>query len=263
METKRHNGNIVIAAERRRRILEWIRQYGTVEVVDLAESFGVGMNTIRNDLDVLQDEGKLTRVHGGAVIIETSTPRPPYIETRSANMDDKSRIAEAALAYVPDSGAIFIGAGSTTYQLAMKLPSSRQYHVVTNSIEVAGYLAAGGFAHVDILGGSIRSDSLASDGSLATNIFDEIFWEATFMGAAAIDLQRGITTLDWSGAKWERKLIEHAGRVIVLCDSSKLGRFSHGRVGPVSLIDVLITDNAADKTFIDEIRKQGVEVIQV
>ncbi|MHB0998505.1 MAG: hypothetical protein ACYC27_04590 [Armatimonadota bacterium] len=76
-------------------------------------------------------------------------------------------------------------------------------------------------------------------------------------------MQRGITTLDWSGAKWERKLIEHVGKVIVLCDSSRLGKFSYCMVGQVSLIDVLITDNADDNTFTDEICKQCVEVIQV
>ncbi|MHB0998506.1 MAG: DeoR family transcriptional regulator [Armatimonadota bacterium] len=97
MNTKCHNGNIVIAAEGRRQILDWIKQYGTIEVVDLVESFSVGMNTICNDLDFLRDEEKLTRVHGGTVIVETSIPRPPYIETRGANMDDESRIAQTAL----------------------------------------------------------------------------------------------------------------------------------------------------------------------
>lgn len=263
MEPKHSTGNAVIAAERRRRIMDILRQQGSAEVTDLANEFSVGLNTIRNDLDTLQGDGMLKRIHGGAIIEERSSPRPPYIETRSAFMTEKSKIAEAALEYIPKSGTMFIGSGSTMSQFVSKMHPESNYHVVTNSLEIAAYLVSEDIAHVDFLGGSITKDALASNGSLAEEALDDLYWEVTFMGAAAVDTQRGITTLDWNSAKWERRLMNHSGKLVVLCDSSKLGKFSYGRVGPVTLIDVLITDNGADKIFVEETKALGIEVILV
>jgi len=104
-----------MVAERRRRIYRLAVQHGAVKVARLARELGVGLNTIRNDLDCLEREGKLVRSHGGAIVKEFPSIRPPYSETRSANMDQKARIGEAAVRFVPEQGSIFLGGGSTVY----------------------------------------------------------------------------------------------------------------------------------------------------
>lgn len=242
-------------------IFNWAMQYGSVKVIDLAKALDVNANTIRGDLDVLEGEGRLVRVHGGATIPSGATPRPPYSQTRDASMEEKSWIGAAALAFVPDEGTIFIGSGSTTYQFATGLIAGRQINVVTNALDVAAYLALGRIATVDLLGGRIGFDSLESDLTLSDHSLDSLNWDVAFMGTAAIDITRGITTLDRDTARAEQRIIERAGRVIALCDSSKVERFSYARVGPVDVIDVLITDTGASPVFVEQARALGIEVV--
>lgn len=251
----------MVAPERRRWIYNLAVRQGSVKVGELAESLGVGENTIRSDLDILHQEGKLQRVHGGAVMRAVATPRPPYSETRSTNLQEKSMIGAAALAYLPESGTVFIGSGTTTYQLATRLNANHRLHTITNSLEIAAHLASHGVATVDFLGGSINPDSLESDLSLSEEVLDKLYWDVTFMGVAAIDTARGITTLDRSAARWERLAIEHGRKTVVLCDSSKFERYSYAQVGDVSLIDVLITDAGIRHEFKEELAAQGVEVV--
>ena len=261
MNDRRPSPSGLIAAERRRRIYGQALQDGSVKAISLADELGVGINTIRNDLDALHRDGKLLRVHGGAVLIEGATPRPPYSQTRGENLREKSWIASAALAYLPASGSIFIGDGSTTYQFASILPADSHIHVITNALEVAGYIASNNVATVDFAGGTIRGDSLASDWTLSEEALKSLYWDVTFIGAAAIDIARGITTLDRSAARWERRIMEHGETVVVLCDSSKLSRFAYAQVGSVDLIDVLITDEGVSPAFVKELKAQGVEVV--
>lgn len=251
----------VIAAERRRRILDRARRFGSVNVSELADLLGVGVTTIRQDLRILDREGKVTRSHGGAVLRETATARLPYSQTRGERIREKSAIALAALRLLPASGCFLIGPGTTTYEFARRLPDDRGFHVVTNSLEVAVYLVANGKAEVDFLGGSIRHDSLASDVSLPESELDEIFWEAAFVGAAAIDIARGITTVDRRDAELERKIIRHSSKVVVLCDSSKFGKFSFARVGPVSVVDIIVTDAEIAPHTVDRLTEEGIEVV--
>jgi len=260
LNQKNSGQNTLIAAERRRKIYAWALQQGSVNATWLAQTLGVRPATIRHDLEVLQREGKLIRSHGGAIIKDAGTSRPPYSQTRRTNLEQKSWIGAAALQYLPESGTIFIGAGSTTYQLATRMPENRQLHVVTNSAEVAIQLTSTMAATVDLLGGRIRPDSFATN-CLLDPALEMLYWDVAFIGAPAVDVERGISTVDQDGALTTRKIIEHASKVILMCDSSKFGRLSYAKIGPVTLIHVLITDVGASPEIVRELSAQGVEVV--
>ncbi len=251
----------VIAEDRRQKIVERILLQGSVTVNELADTLAVGANTIRRDLELLDKEGKLRRSYGGAVAIKSASPRPPYEQTRNEYMLEKSWIGQAALSYIPDSGTVFLGSGSTTYQLASKWCPSPQVHILTNSLENVLCLTSNGVECVDFPGGSIRRECLESDMSMSRDILDGLYWDVTIMGVEAIDPVRGITALDRSGAELQRLIIEHGEKVIVLCDSSKLDRFAYARVGPVSMMDMLITDPGISPETIKAFNLAGVEVV--
>lgn len=261
MNHRRTNPNLVIAAERRRLICERARAQGSVSISDLVGELGVGRNTIRADLDLLDEQGILVRSRGGAMAKSTSMPRPPYSDTQSTNMDQKSYVARAALEFIPEYGSLFIGAGSTIGQMVRGMTPGRKLHVVTYSLEAAAHLVSNDIATVEFPGGVITPASLASDWSLSADLFDNVYWDVAFLGAAAIDLDRGITAFSRAGALIDRKIMENSGKVIMLCDSSKLGRFAYGKVGPVNLMSVMITDTGADMDFVQELTNQGVEVV--
>lgn len=251
----------MIAAERRRRIYEIALKEGSVVVGDLARTLNVAENTIRNDLNVLNKEGKLIRSHGGAVVAENSSFSIPYTQTKDAHLEEKAQIGRVAASLIPTHGSIFINAGSTTYQMVIRMPESPSLHVTTNSPEIALYLTSNMICKVDLIGGGMVQESLETDGALSDEILDSLYWESCFLGISAIDSLRGITSINMQIALLERKVMEHSGKVYVLADSSKFNTFSRAKAGPVNMADYLITDSKADLTFVRDIEAAGVKVI--
>jgi len=251
----------MIAAERRRRITQWAAHHGSVSVSSLAKMLNVTENTVRSDLVRLDREGILVRSYGGAVIRTQSDPCPPYRQIKDTHTQEKAWIGAAAVRYVPTSGSMYIGAGSTTYQLAIRIPEGRHIDVVVNSPLIASYLVSNFIGSVHILGGKINPDSQASDCSWSADILGMLHWDVCFVGVEGIDTDRGITAATVAGALSEVKILEHSKKVVVLCDSSKFGRISHARVGAVSLIDVLITDPGISPGIVKDLTDRGVEVV--
>lgn len=251
----------LLAPERRRQICAWIQRHGAANVAQLAQTLKVGANTIRRDLAILAREGKLIRSHGGAVAIEPPLTRLPYIQVCHEHAEQKEWIAQAALQLLPETGSVFLADGTTVQAFAMRIPPTTRIHVVTNSVKIAARLITETAATVELLGGRVRPELLATDCSLATEALDMLFWDVAFVGAAALDVSYGITERDAPEAARQRKFIDRATQVVALCDSSKLGRCSYARVGPLSLLDVIVTDIGADPDVVRAIRDTGVEVI--
>lgn len=254
------NGNGVIAAERRRLILHHVLVNGAVNVSDLADTYHVGLETIRRDLDKLDREGKLIRSHGGAIAKASGLERLPYSQVRGEHLAEKMLIGSQALRYLPDTGVAFLGAGSTVSQLAARIPESHSAHLITSSPEIALHLIARQ-VRVGLLGGEVRPDTLATDGSLSDEATEMLLFDVALVGLAGLDLRNGLTAIDRLAALFERKIIERSNKVVALCDSSKIGRSSYARIGPVDLLDVIITDERIDPEIADEIREMGVELV--
>ncbi|HZO90687.1 MAG TPA: DeoR/GlpR family DNA-binding transcription regulator [Chthonomonadaceae bacterium] len=257
-DTKR---GALLAVERRRRVLAWVQRHGAANVAQLAQTLDVGPNTIRRDLAMLAKEGKLIRSHGGAVANDPAFTRLPYVQVRHEHAEQKEWIAEAALEFLPETGSVFLADGTTVQAFAMRIPPNASIHVVTNSVQIAARLTTETACTVELLGGRVRPELLATDCSLAIEALDMLFWDIAFVGAAALDVSYGITERDAPEAVRQRKFIDRATRVIALCDSSKLGRCSYARVGPLSLLDTIVTDIGASPEDVQAIRDTGVEVV--
>jgi len=236
--TSSRNG--LIAAERRRRIYSLALERGSINVTEVSKELGVNPDTIRRDLDELDKEGKLIRSHGGAIAKQAEIVRRPYSAIRNENLQQKAWIGNAALEYVLDAGSVWIGAGSTTYQLALNIPETWQGRVLTGSPEIAVYLASAKGIPVGLLGGNIRMDSFSTDCSWSEQILDMASWDVTFLSASGIDIEEGIGAIDINAALTEQRIIGHGNKLVLLSDSSKFGQFSYAKVGAVDLINVLI-----------------------
>jgi len=252
---------VLLPQARRRRILTIVQRQGAASVAQLAEALGVAPNTIRRDLDLLASEGQLTRSHGGAVANEPPLTRLPYTAVSHAHSEQKEWIANAALGLLPEKGSIFLADGTTVLAFAMRIPPTAQCHVVTNSVKVALRLITETAVTVELLGGRMRPELLATDCSLATEALETLYWDIAFIGAAALDVRTGITERDAVEARRQRKFIDRATRVVALCDSSKIGRCSYARVGPLSLLDTIVTDRGISDDDLQAISDTGVEVV--
>jgi DeoR/GlpR family transcriptional regulator of sugar metabolism len=230
-------------------------------VSELAAALRVAENTIRNDLDALEREGKLQRSHGGAVLKDQGRPAPPYQEMRVSHLVEKSWIGQAAARFLPDTGSVFINSGSTAYQLALNIREGMGFQVTTNSPEIAVLIASNTSVPVDLLGGRMLRDSLETDGSLSEDPLESLYWDVVFYGMTAIDAEHGITSTSLQAAKLDRRILSHGRRVVGLCDSSKFGLYASAKVGPLTLLDVMVTDSKARPEHIQMLQDAGIEVV--
>jgi len=249
------------AEERQQHILDRARDAGRVEVNTLAEVLDVTPETVRRDLTILERHGVLRRVHGGAIPIER-LGFEPGLEARAERLvDEKERIAKAALPHLPDEGTVLIDAGTTTLRLAEQLPHDRDLTVVTNSLPIATLVAQRPNLSLYLLGGRVRGRTLAAVGSWVTDSLRNVFVDVAFIGTNGLSVERGLTTPDQSEATAKRAMITAARRSVVLTDHTKIGVDHFSRFADLSDIAALITDDGLDPETAAEIEALGPEVV--
>ncbi|WP_182347725.1 DeoR/GlpR family DNA-binding transcription regulator [Tomitella gaofuii] len=251
------------AEERQLAITTEVSQRARVSVAQLARRFDVTTETIRRDLAALDRAGTIRRVHGGAVPAG-AFPRPEEaLGTRLETMtEQKERIARAALAYLPPAGgSILLDAGTTTGALAAMLPRDLALSVITNSLPIATTIAGLPDAALHLLGGRVRGLTRAAVGPVALQSIDALLADVAFLGTNAVTADHGLSTPDPEEAAIKRAMVTHAGLVVALADSGKLGHDALVRFAETAEIDVLITDTGADPDETESLRGQGIEVV--
>jgi DeoR family transcriptional regulator, fructose operon transcriptional repressor len=250
------------AEERQEEILRLARGQGRVDVTALADGFQVTAETIRRDLTVLERAGVLRRVHGGAIPVERIGFEPALAARDSVLITEKERIAKAALAELPDEGAVILDAGSTTARLAQALPTDRELSVVVNSPVLATVLGTRANLTVLLLGGRVRGKTLATVDDWALRPLADMYVDVAFMGTNGCSVERGLTTPDPAEATVKRAMIAAARRVVLLADHTKIGNDYLARFGTVGDLDVLITDTGLDAELAGDVEAAGVRVVR-
>jgi DeoR family fructose operon transcriptional repressor len=250
------------AEERHQEIVRLARANGRVDVMALAEGLTVTAETIRRDLTTLERAGVLRRVHGGAIPVERLGFEPAVATRDSVLISEKERIAKAALAEVPEDGAIILDAGTTTARLAHALPADRELTVVVNSPVLAVSLGTRPNLNVLMIGGRIRGKTLATVDDWALRPLADLYVDVAFMGTNGCSVQRGLTTPDPAEAAVKRAMIAAARRSVVLADHTKIGNDYLIRFGALSDVDLLISDSALDDESAEDIEAAGVRVIR-
>ncbi|GAB3985583.1 DeoR/GlpR family DNA-binding transcription regulator [Actinoallomurus acanthiterrae] len=251
------------AEERQQEILRRTREAGRVDVVTLAEDFGVTMETIRRDLTVLERAGTLRRVHGGAIPVERLGFEPALAARDAVLTAEKERIAKAALAELPDEGSVIIDAGSTTGRLVEVLPSDRELTVIVNSPPLATVLATRPNLNVIMLGGRVRGRTLATVDDWAMRPLDRLRVDVAFMGTNGCSVEAGLTTPDPAEAAMKESMMKAARRTVVLVDHTKVGNDYLARFAALSEVSILITDTGLDAGLAADLAAEGPEVIRV
>lgn len=248
--------------ERHARIIEVARHAGRVEVGQLATELDVTPETVRRDLTSLERQGLLRRVHGGAIPIERLGFEPPVGTRAQVRIAEKERIAKAALALLPREGSILLDAGTTTARLAAALPEDRELTVVTNALDIAVTLAQQHNLTVLVLGGRVRSRTLAAVDVWALDALKDTFVDVAFLGTNGISAERGLTTPDPTEAAVKRAMIAASRRSVVLGDHTKVGADHLIRFGDLDQIDAFVTDAGLDLELTGELEATGLKVVR-
>jgi DeoR family fructose operon transcriptional repressor len=251
------------AEERHESIAGMAARRGRVSVSELAATYGVTTETIRRDLDLLERAGVLRRVHGGAVPASALAVTERGVSEREDTMaGEKDRIAKRAVDLLPGpSGSILLDGGTTTGRLARELPVDSQLSVVTNSVPVAARLAGTSGLHVHMLGGRIRGLTQVAVGDEAVRTLADLRVDVAFLGTNAFDAEHGLTTPHPDEAAVKRAMARAGALVVVLADSSKVGRLDLHRFASFDTVDVLVTDEGIDDAARAALRAKDVEVL--
>jgi DeoR family transcriptional regulator, aga operon transcriptional repressor len=241
-------------------IMTRLSEHGSVGVTGLADDLGVSMATIRRDLELLESQRLLSRTHGGAVSHGVLYELP--LRYRSGRHEvEKHRIAEAAAARLGDARVVGLTGGTTTTEVARRI-ADRSLTVVTNALNIAAELAVRPNLKLVVTGGVARPESYELVGPLADATLDHLNIDVVFVGVDGAS-RAGMTTHHEVEAHTNRRMIERASRVVVVCDASKIGRSALAVICRAHAVDELITDGPADGAPLGELRAAGVHVIAV
>lgn len=251
-------------AGRRSRILDLLQADGRVRVTDLVHALGVTDTSIRRDLACLEGEGKLRRVHGGAVALPADPRAQRFTEKLSLRLAEKRRIAAAAAGMIAPGDVLIVDSGTTTLQVAAAvsgtLRASGMLTIVTNSLPLVDELRTWPAPNVILLGGYYLPDYQATVGPNAVEQLSHISADKAFLGADGLTVAEGITTGHVLMADIDRLMAARARQIILTTDSSKLGRAGLAQVISIEKIHILITDRDAPPDIVGAIREAGVDV---
>ena len=244
---------------RQDKILGLAKAEGRVSVDELAARFGVTAQTIRRDLGELAEAGKLSRVHGGAVVPE-GVANIGYHERRGLNAAAKAAIGQACAAAIPNNSSLFLNIGTTTEAVARALLGHRQLTVVTNNLNVANILAGGDGCEVIVAGGVLRRSDGGLVGDLTAEAIAAFKVDHAVIGTSALDLDGDLLDFDAQEVRVSRAIIRQARRVFLVADASKLTRAAPVRIASLSEIDVVFTDLPLPESLAARCAEWGTEV---
>jgi DeoR/GlpR family transcriptional regulator of sugar metabolism len=255
-------------------LLDMLAGDGRVEIDAASERLGVSPATVRRDLDELASQQLLVRTRGGAVPTSVSYDLPlRYKLTRRP--DEKNSIASVAAGIVVPGSVVGLNGGTTTTEVARALAlradlrddggdgNGNPITVVTNALNIAHELAVRPHVKLVVTGGVVRSQSYELTGPLAMPALERLTLDVAILGVDGISAADGATTNNETEAAVNELMAQRARTVIVVADSSKLGRRAFARICPIERVDILVTGATGDGKLIADLRDAGVDVMTV
>lgn len=230
--------------------------------MEVSKWAGVSEMTVRRDLEALERDGVLRRVHGGAISAVSRSYEPPFSLRAGRNGDAKDRIGAYAASLLSDGDTAAIDVGSTTLALARNLVSAGALTVVTPSLRVAEVLGDAPGVRVILAGGIVRAGERSLIGDLAERAFEQLHCDTVFLGVGGIHATAGLTEFNLDDTRVKRAALRTARRCVVLADATKIGRVAFAQICPLERVDVLVTDSEASEEALEPVRNAGVEVIK-
>lgn len=246
--------------ERRGQITELIHRQKTVTNAELMERFGISIETVRRDLDYLEQQGVLRKVYGGAVVNVSINSEPEYASRSRANYEEKNAIAREAAKLICPGDTVFLGVGTTVQAMVRYMKNIGQLTVFTNALRTAVELMEIPDCTVILPGGQLRAKELTLSGFPAEENLLNFNVDKAFIGIGGIT-EDGLTDFHIGEARLHRQLILNARQAVAVADSTKLGMRAMNNVCSLEQIDLVVTDSNADQQTVRALKKAGVKII--
>jgi DeoR family fructose operon transcriptional repressor len=258
------NGRCVclFASERHEKILQMLHKDNSVKVSFLVKEFGVSIETIRRDLENLETQGSLKRVHGGAVLEAVNSKQLSFTVRETKYKEEKREIAEKALKYVIEGQSIAMDVSTTNTEFSKILKTKfKKLTVLTNSMEITRELSEMPDYTILFAGGIVRNEELCTIGDLAEHFVSQFHIDTFFMSISGISLNKGLTDYGIGEIQVKKKMLEQAQQGIVLADSSKFDVVSLQKVFDFQQVSRIITDSKLNENVKERYQNEGIEII--
>ena len=249
----------LIPAQRRERIQEFLSLHKIARTVDLCMMLEASEATVRRDLEWLEQAGVLERTHGGAILNQRMILEPEYRQRAQHSPEEKRRIGALAASLINDGDIVFVNSGTTTTQVIHQIRNDAEITLFTNNMNAVLEMGDPGF-HLYLVGGEYQPRSKSLAGRFAMENLQKIYANKAILGVDGISIKRGCTVPTNAEAEVVRQMVEHTmGQIIVVADHNKWGVVSNFQIAAIDEIDILVTDEALDKSAIESLDEHSVE----
>ncbi len=249
----------MLSAERRETIKRKVKIYKRVLIHELCREFKTSPVTIRKDLDYLENEGILTRVHGGGILNKTVMSDLSISEKENIHLKEKERIAVFSEKLIRNGDIVILDSGFTAVHIARRLKLRSGIRVITNGLNVANELV-GSDNELVLTGGVFNKATFGLSGSFAVKVIANTVADKLFLGVDGIDFDKGLTAYNYEEAKLNRLMISAASEIILITDSSKFGKKAMAFICHVEEINRIITDKGIQQKYLEEINHLNIKV---
>lgn len=253
---------MISTEKRREQIMNLVHETGKVRVTELSEEYGVSEVSIRKDLEALESEGHLKRVHGGAIALNKLYVNMDLSERYKTNASAKKHLAELAANFIEDNDTVFMNAGTTLTYVLRAIKGKKNVSIVTNSIQNATEAASHSSFKVILLGGEVDTKYQFTFGSDAEKQLENYHATKCILSVDGVSAESGLTLYYSNEAPLARKMIDFASSVIVVADGSKIGRDVFARITDAKKTDILITNKTEKRDTLDALLELGVKIYE-
>jgi DeoR/GlpR family transcriptional regulator of sugar metabolism len=250
----------MLPQERYQKIIDYLQGNKMIRIDQMAEMFGISVETVRRDLGKLEKDGVVKKVYGGATLVRPETHEAASSVRMQRALAQKQAIGRRCAEFIDDGDQVLLGVGTTTLQVAKALKTKKDLTVITNSVYIAAELLDTDFT-VYMIGGRVRADEGAVSGSIALMQLDDFRIGKAVIGTGGITAANGLSDYNIEEAMLRKKVVERADEVIVAADSGKFGRDVLTRVCPIGDVSLIVTDRGLQQRYMDELREAGVEFV--
>lgn len=251
----------MLADQRREEIVELLRENGSCRVTELAKTFNMTEQTIRQDLETLEKLNVVKRQHGGASISNYSSFAGSIQLERRTHMEEKQKIGEVAASYVKSGDSLILDSGTTVTEMAKHLVNLKNLKIVTPSLNLTLILGKEPTNSIVMTGGEFKAPTLSLTGIQAAAIFDNLYVEKLFLATGGFSLNSGLSYPSFSDIPLKKAMIESAKTVYLLADSSKLELLQFASLGYTGNIKYLITDDKVQPEYVKKLQEVGITTI--
>lgn len=247
-------------SNRHKEIITLIKTSGFATVEEMSKLFNVTPQTIRRDINFLDEEGHVSRYHGGAGLAVT-TENVEYGQRKTLLLTEKQKIAKAAAQRIDNHASLFINIGTTTECVAGELSGHKRLRIITNNLNVAAITCKNEDFEVMVTGGIVRSRDCGITGEATVQFIRQFKVDIGIIGISGIDQDGTLLDFDFREVHVARTIMDNARKVFLVTDHTKFGRNAMVKLGNISEVHTLITDKTPPKNLLEIIRANNINLV--